>query len=121
MESAAKRKAGGATAVESEGRPSKRQKVPVRAPCPGVCSNGGGRDERQNGLRRFAMRAMREGWWRGARDGLVRPATYTSPRHNAATNTSPAAMRTENSREGERRGGAMDNADDGRVPIGDTQ
>lgn len=91
MESAAKRKAGGAATSETEGRPSKRQKVPVRARPGGECSSVGVCEELQTGWRRFAMRAMRErGRGRGQRATACLLPTATEPP------LQPAAMRPPN-------------------------
>lgn len=60
MESAAKRKAASAAMGDSDGRPAKRQKVPVRAAPQGVeCIVGGGPAMRESGVGRDAGWAAR--------------------------------------------------------------
>lgn len=84
MESAAKRKAASAAVGDSDGRPAKRQKVPVRAACIGGRGIGGGGLEMvDEGRVRCGMapgRAARDTWGSTSRPSPP-PAPPCRPQH----------------------------------------
>jgi hypothetical protein len=94
MESAAKRKAASAAMGEGDGRPAKRQKVPVRATPRGGEASSVVDQRCASGVGRDAGRGLGDGGWllEGARrlGSTSSPFTSRRPLHVARNNT-PAA------------------------------